>query len=116
MRAELEAHMDEAETGVFPAVRARAGFGAATAGELVQEHDATGAALARMRGLTGGYDLALALCNAHSATLDGLRSSKPRCTGTYTRRTTSSPRARPARSYSAGAAVLPLPVRIPAGS
>jgi regulator of cell morphogenesis and NO signaling len=73
MRAELEAHMDEAETGVFPAVRARAGFGAATAGELVQEHEATGAALARMRGLTGGYDLALALCNAHSATLDGGR-------------------------------------------
>jgi regulator of cell morphogenesis and NO signaling len=26
-----------------------------------------------MRGLTGGYDLALALCNAHSATLDGGR-------------------------------------------
>ena len=27
----------------------------------------------RMRELTGGYDLALALCNTHSATLDGLR-------------------------------------------
>lgn len=73
MRAELEAHMAQEEAEIFPACRAGSGLDPAAAHELEHEHEATGAALERMRELTHGFDPAHALCNTHRATLDGLR-------------------------------------------
>lgn len=74
MREELERHMAVEETALFPAVRAaEAGEPAELeVGGLEAEHEATGAALARLRELSGGFDPDAALCNTHRATLDAL--------------------------------------------
>jgi len=73
MRAELETHMADGEERVFPACRAGTPVGPRELAALEHEHAATGAALARLRELTGGHDLDRALCNTHRAALDGLR-------------------------------------------
>ncbi len=73
MRAELEEHMADEEADVFPSFRDGGPFDPAEIAELEAEHAATGAALERLRELTGGYDLKRARCNTHRATIDGLR-------------------------------------------
>lgn len=73
LRTELEEHMVLEEEALFPLVRAGGPYDADQVAELVHDHEWAGAALARLRSLTGGYDLDHALCNTHRATLDGLR-------------------------------------------
>lgn len=74
MREELERHMSVEETAFFPAVLAlEAGEQAPLElGGLEAEHEATGAALARLRELSGGFRPEGALCNTHRAALDAL--------------------------------------------
>ena len=73
MSAELEGHMADEETRLFPACRHAEPLGPDDLSMLEDEHADTGAALARLHSLTDGYDLSRALCNTHRATLDGLR-------------------------------------------
>lgn len=79
LRAELEEHMAKEEQVLFPACRAvDAGsppppFVASAIAVMEADHAQAAAALERLRALTGGFDLAGALCNTHRATLDGLR-------------------------------------------
>ena len=73
LRAELEEHMGDEEERVFPRCLDGSGPEPEQILGLEDEHAATGAALARLRSLAAGYDLELALCNTHRATLDGLR-------------------------------------------
>ena len=72
LRAELEEHMDDEESRLFPALAAGEPFSSRELEELVHEHEATGARLQRLRDLGGGYELAAALCNTHRALLEGL--------------------------------------------
>jgi regulator of cell morphogenesis and NO signaling len=72
LRAELEEHLAAEENDLFPLVRAGGPYDAEQVRELEHEHEWAGSALARMRELTGGYDLDQAMCNTHRATLDGL--------------------------------------------
>jgi regulator of cell morphogenesis and NO signaling len=72
LRRELEEHLAAEEEELFPLVRAGGPYDAAQVHELEHDHEWAGTALARMRRLTGGYDLEQALCNTHRATLDGL--------------------------------------------
>jgi regulator of cell morphogenesis and NO signaling len=74
LRDELEEHMASEEERLFPVCRTGGPFDAEQLAELSHEHDATGAALARLREIAQGYDLDQALCNTHRATLDGLHS------------------------------------------
>lgn len=77
--AELETHMHVEEEVVFPFCR---GLDAGTVPEppaledsiraMEHDHDVTGAALARMRELTGGFVPPADACNTYRATLDGL--------------------------------------------
>lgn len=73
LRSTLEAHIADEEDRVFPACRAGTPLDAREIAALEHEHATTGAALERLRELTGGHDLATALCNTHRATVDGLR-------------------------------------------
>jgi regulator of cell morphogenesis and NO signaling len=73
LRGELEVHMAEEETRLFPHCRAGVRLKPAFLAQLEDDHAATGAGLARLRELTGGYDLGRARCNTHRATIDGLR-------------------------------------------
>jgi regulator of cell morphogenesis and NO signaling len=72
LRAELEEHLAAEENDLFPLVRAGGPYDADQVRELEHDHEWAGTALARMRDLTGGYDLDQAMCNTHRATLDGL--------------------------------------------
>ena len=72
LRAELEAHIDEEERELFPALAAGGGLDAAQLEELRHEHDDAGARLRRLRELGGGYDVEQALCGTHRALLQGL--------------------------------------------
>ncbi|MEW6583424.1 MAG: iron-sulfur cluster repair di-iron protein [Actinomycetota bacterium] len=73
MRAELEAHLVDEEERLFPACRAGAPIDSGDLEGLEAEHVTVGAALERIRDLTGGHDMSAAMCNTHRATLDGLR-------------------------------------------
>lgn len=77
--AELDTHMDVEEEVVFPLCRGldegRAPGPAELEGSvsaMEHDHDITGAALARMRELTGGFAPPADACNTYRATLEGL--------------------------------------------
>jgi regulator of cell morphogenesis and NO signaling len=72
LRAELEHHMLEEEQRLFPDCRRGSVVGGELGRHLEDEHEAAGAALARLRALSGGYEQSTAMCNTHRATLDGL--------------------------------------------
>jgi regulator of cell morphogenesis and NO signaling len=72
LRTDLEEHLATEEEKLFPLVRSGGPYEAAQVAELEHDHAWAGAALARLRELSNGYDLDGALCNTHRATLDGL--------------------------------------------
>jgi regulator of cell morphogenesis and NO signaling len=72
LRSELEEHMVTEEQQLFPLVRSGGPYDAEQVAELEHEHEWAGSALAKLRELSGGYDLDRALCNTHRATIDGL--------------------------------------------
>ena len=72
LRSELEGHIVDEEQRLFPALLAGEVPGAEELAQLEREHDEAGAALHRLRELTGGYDTGRALCSTHRALLDGL--------------------------------------------
>jgi regulator of cell morphogenesis and NO signaling len=72
MRRELEEHIADEESHLFPRLVAGEVPGPAELAELEREHDGAGAAMHRLRTLTHGYDSGRALCNTHRALLDGL--------------------------------------------
>ena len=73
LRNELEEHITTEEEELFPLVRTGGPYDAEQVAELEHDHESAGSALAKLRELSGGYDLDRALCNTHRATLDGLR-------------------------------------------
>ncbi|MCZ7590101.1 MAG: iron-sulfur cluster repair di-iron protein [Gaiella sp.] len=73
LRAELEEHMTTEEEDLFPLVARGGPYDESQVAELEHEHEFAGSSLARLRELSGGYDLDRALCNTHRATIDGLR-------------------------------------------
>jgi regulator of cell morphogenesis and NO signaling len=73
LRSELEEHLATEESQLFPLVRSGGPYDAEQVAALEHEHAWAGAALAKLRELSDGYDLDRALCNTHRATLDGLR-------------------------------------------
>ena len=78
LRDELEHHMADEESTVFPVCRRSREDTTleATSGLLVHleaEHAAAGALLERLSLLSGGYDTSVAACNTHRAAVDGLR-------------------------------------------
>jgi regulator of cell morphogenesis and NO signaling len=72
LRAELEEHVADEEERLFPLLASGKIPGPETLAELEHEHDDAGAALRRLRELTGGYDRGRALCSTYRALLDGL--------------------------------------------
>lgn len=82
LRAELEGHMRKEELILFPMIKqmeATASTEAVHCGSIANpirvmemEHDSAGAALARLRELTGGYVAPADACNSYRALLDGL--------------------------------------------
>jgi regulator of cell morphogenesis and NO signaling len=78
LRVELEQHLVEEERTLFPGCRKLAAGDRPdralldNLGRFEAEHAGTGAALGRLAVLTGGYDLASALCNTHRAAIDAL--------------------------------------------
>ena len=72
LRWELEEHIEDEETHLFPRIAAGERLKPDELAELEREHDGAGAALHRLRELTGGFDCDQALCNTHRALLDGL--------------------------------------------
>jgi len=75
MRTELERHMVEEEQLLFPVCLAVEDGGEVPDGVVERfehDHEAVGAALARMRELTDGFDLETVRCNTHRATLSAL--------------------------------------------
>ena len=73
LRSELEQHIATEETQLFPLVRHGGPYDVDQVAALEHDHEWAGAALAKLRDLSDGYDLDRALCNTHRATLDGLR-------------------------------------------
>jgi len=73
LRSELEEHIATEETQLFPLVTIGGPYDAEQVAALEHDHEWAGAALTKLRDLSGGYDLDGALCNTHRATLDGLR-------------------------------------------
>jgi regulator of cell morphogenesis and NO signaling len=73
LREELEEHMADEEERLFPLCRSGEPLDPHLVAELEDEHAATGRALAQLRAYTRNYDLDLARCNTHRATIDGLR-------------------------------------------
>lgn len=71
LRVELEEHIEDEERRVFPALVA-GGVPAEELAALEHDHDDAGAALRRLRELTGGYDRGRALCSTYRALLEGL--------------------------------------------
>lgn len=80
LRAELEPHLAEEETSLFPACRAldaegvvAANLDPATIDRHQSEHESVGRKLAALRQLAGGYEESEALCSTHRALLGELR-------------------------------------------
>ena len=79
LRTVLALHLVEEERVLVPAIRALEGGAelepslAAEVAAAEAEHDAVGDLLESLSSLTDGYDISVALCNTHRATLDGLR-------------------------------------------
>jgi regulator of cell morphogenesis and NO signaling len=73
LRAELEEHMSDEEERLFPLCRSGEPLDPRHVEELEDEHVSTGQALGQLRALTRDYDLGVARCNTHRATIDGLR-------------------------------------------
>ena len=69
---EMQRHMDDEEAHVLPALVAGGVPGPDALADLEDEHVETGAALRRLRDLTGDYALERARCNTHRALLHGL--------------------------------------------
>src|SRR5581483_3763820 len=72
LRAELEEHVEDEEARLFPAILAGGAPPPETLARLEHDHDEAGAALRRLRELTGGYDTGRALCSTYRALLEGL--------------------------------------------
>jgi len=73
LKAELESHMAKEEQILFPMVRAGRGHEAGgPVSVMEQEHEAAGAALARLRELTNGYEVPAEACNTWRALWHGL--------------------------------------------
>ena len=72
LRAELEQHIDEEERELFPVLVAGGELGSVQMGQLLHEHDTTGARLRRLRELAGDYATEAALCSTHRSLLQGL--------------------------------------------
>jgi len=72
LRAELEEHVEDEEARLFPAILAGGPPAPETLAQLEHDHDAAGAALRRLRELTGGYALDRALCSTYRLLLEGL--------------------------------------------
>ncbi len=82
LRAELESHMLKEEHILFPLIQSLEAGDATAAGHcgsvqnpirvMEYEHDSAGAALERLRTLTGGYTPPADACNAYRALLTGL--------------------------------------------
>jgi regulator of cell morphogenesis and NO signaling len=82
LKSELESHMLKEEWALFPMVRlldgatapprSPCGSVADPIAAMEHEHDDAGAALARLRSLTGGYTPPAGACNTYRALLDGL--------------------------------------------
>jgi regulator of cell morphogenesis and NO signaling len=76
---ELEPHLELEEEGLFPACRAlearvaSASLDEAQLDAFEHDHHKVGAALARLRELTDGYDAARALCQTHRRLSEALR-------------------------------------------
>ena len=73
LKAELDEHFAKEEQILFPMIRA--GRGAMTGGPvsvMVEEHESAGAALARLRALTSGYEVPAEACNTWRALWHGL--------------------------------------------
>jgi regulator of cell morphogenesis and NO signaling len=73
LKAELESHMSKEEQVLFPMIRQ--GQGARTAAPvsvMEHEHESAGAALERLRELTGGYEVPEGACNTWRALWYGL--------------------------------------------
>jgi len=73
LKGELDQHMAKEEQILFPMIRS--GQGAMTGGPISvmeHEHDAAGAALARLRELTHGYEVPEQACNTWRALWHGL--------------------------------------------
>jgi regulator of cell morphogenesis and NO signaling len=73
LKAELESHMSKEEQILFPMIRQ--GQGARTAAPvsvMEHEHESAGAALQRLRELTGGYEVPEGACNTWRALWFGL--------------------------------------------
>ena len=68
----VRAHGDEEER-LFPLCRSGEPLDPRHVEELEDEHVSTGQALGQLRALTRDYDLGVARCNTHRATIDGLR-------------------------------------------
>lgn len=79
LEAELAAHMMKEEQELFPAIarwstgQAAPGPGTEPIAELVHEHEDAGAALARLRELTHGYQPPPEACNTYRALFAGLQ-------------------------------------------
>jgi regulator of cell morphogenesis and NO signaling len=65
--------MADEEERLFPRCRSGEPLDPRHVAELEDEHAATGQALAQLRAGTRDYDVDLARCNTHRATIDGLR-------------------------------------------
>lgn len=83
LKPNMEAHIEKEEEIVFPFIRARVedastpapdALGGAPIALMEEEHDETGAALKRMRTLSGDFALPEWGCNSFRAVLDGLES------------------------------------------
>lgn len=82
LRAELQMHMMKEEQVLFPMIRAMEADGVVAAAHcgsvqnpirvMEHEHDSAGAALLRLRTLTGGYTPPADACNTYRAFLSGL--------------------------------------------
>jgi regulator of cell morphogenesis and NO signaling len=75
MRTELERHMVEEEQLLFPVCLSVDKGGEVPEGiveRFEHDHETVGAALARIRELTGGFDLETVRCNTHRATVSAL--------------------------------------------
>jgi regulator of cell morphogenesis and NO signaling len=87
LRYELESHLMKEEMVLFPVIRGLEAASQAGAGPaeshcgsirnpirvMEHEHDSAGGALARMRAITGGYQLPADACNTYRALFDGLQ-------------------------------------------
>jgi regulator of cell morphogenesis and NO signaling len=73
LKAELDQHFAKEEAILFPMIRSGQGFMAeGPIAVMIHEHDDAGAALSRLRELTGGYRVPAEACNTWRALWHGL--------------------------------------------